>query len=164
MKKMVFILSFCMGWGVAAIAQQTDASPAENNQKKLDQLESYRIAYISKKLDLSPQEAEKFWPVYNNYQDEIEQLIAERKNSKQKLEKLTDDQVQQNANDEIKFEERLLDVRKKYMNEFRRVLPQRKAAMVFHAEREMRGQLIRELQARRNLQIQQQQQRHRGRF
>ena len=32
-----------------------------------NRLEALKIAYITKKMDLSPEEAQKFWPIYNQY-------------------------------------------------------------------------------------------------
>ena len=34
----------------------------------LERLNNYKIGFFTKKLDLSSSEAEKFWPVYNEYQ------------------------------------------------------------------------------------------------
>ena len=33
--------------------------------------EALKIAYITNRLNLSPEEAQKFWPIYNNYSVEL---------------------------------------------------------------------------------------------
>ena len=44
-----------------------------------DRLESLRIAYITKQLQLTPQEAEKFWPVYNSYDGEMKKMVRDHR-------------------------------------------------------------------------------------
>jgi hypothetical protein len=58
------------------------------------------IAYITRELDLTPELAQKFWPVYNAYEKEIR---AARK---------------QYASDELVLEENLLTIRKNYKTKF----------------------------------------------
>lgn len=40
-------------------------------EDKYAQIKAMKTAYITEKLDLSPTEAEKFWPVYNSYRKEL---------------------------------------------------------------------------------------------
>jgi len=44
--------------------------PARKEQ--WEKIESFRIAYFTEKLDLSPAEAETFWPLYNEYRKTME--------------------------------------------------------------------------------------------
>lgn len=102
--------------------------------------ETIRKAYITRELNLSPKEAEGFWPLYNNYTKEIKQAR------------------QQYANDEVAFEEKVVEIRKKYKSNFQKVLgndPQR-ANKLFTADKAYRDKLRQELvhrqQAKRGLQ------------
>jgi hypothetical protein len=55
---------------------------------EMERLESAKIGFLTQKLDLSPREAEKFWPVYNQYQKELKALakeLNERQNNKSLL-------------------------------------------------------------------------------
>jgi hypothetical protein len=40
-------------------------------QSGRDKIEALRVAFISKKLDLGASESQKFWPVYNEYNDKV---------------------------------------------------------------------------------------------
>jgi len=103
------------------------------------QIEAVKVEYFTRKLQLSPAEAERFWPVYHNYQRELQQQHKER-------------QAQRKAGgpvDELKFETRILEIRKRYRKEFSEVLPAEKVNLLFQAEREFREQLIKELRSRR---------------
>jgi len=84
-------------------------------------LEAIKIAYITKELNLTPGEAQRFWPEYNSYSNEV------------KLARTT------NPNDEIAFEEALVSIRKKYKPEFKSILVlEARVNRVFIIEREYR--------------------------
>ena len=73
MKKLLFLaISIC---SLSAFAQQG------RMQEKLEKVNNLKIAYLTKELELSSSQAEKFWPVYNNYEKE---LMQTRKSFKQK--------------------------------------------------------------------------------
>ena len=96
-------------------------------------LEAIKIAYITRQLNLSPQEAQRFWPVYNNYSNEVK--------------------IARNAhpNDEIAFEEALVTIRKQYKPAFKAILVmEERVNKVFTIEVEYRNMLRNELKQRQN--------------
>src|SRR4051812_44073751 len=62
-------------------------SPDFFAQKDRDRIEALRVAFISKRVELTPAESEKFWPVYNEYNDKIKAI---RKNLRQSYRKSPD--------------------------------------------------------------------------
>jgi hypothetical protein len=103
------------------------------NQRKGGALEAMKIAFITKRLDLSPEEAERFWPVYNKYAVEVRQVyIAYRDNQ-----------------NEIELQESLLAVRKKYNPDFTRALSSpARANQFFRAENDFGAFVQKEMQRR----------------
>lgn len=77
---------------------------SQQNDADGDRVESIKVAYITKELNLTPDEAKNFWPVYNNYVDEIKQARN------------------QYPDDEVRFEQQVVEIRKKYQGNFQRVL------------------------------------------
>lgn len=73
----------------------------EGYSKKIDSLQ---IEFFTKELVLTTDESEEFWQVYNNYKNEI---ISVRK---------------ENEKDPIALDEKILNVRKKYKGDFKRIL------------------------------------------
>lgn len=101
-------------------------------ENRKNNIEAIQIAYLTKELSLSSEEAQKFWPVYNEYRDE---LLAVRKEAR---------------NDEVLFEEKVLNIRKKYKADFKRVLgTDQRVNQVFVAEKSFRDLLRKELMNRR---------------
>lgn len=110
-----------------------------------DKIRAAEIAYLAQKLDLTPDEAQKFWPVYNQYTKEVEILIAERNNRNTTAKTSNADPK---PDPELKYEQRMLDIKNHYDKEFQKVLPANKAGSVFRSEREFRKVLIQQLKER----------------
>jgi hypothetical protein len=96
-----------------------------------EKIQSLKIAFITQKLQLTPSEAEKFWPIYNEYDNEVHGL-----------------QLDNNDPNPLGKEEKLLNIRKKYLSSFEKILGPDKTNRLFNAERDFRGILIRRLQNR----------------
>lgn len=102
-------------------------------QRKQGSVEAIKIAYYTKKLNLTPEEAQKFWPIYNMYFAEVRQIR------------------QQNPDlDEVGLEEKILNVRKKYKSQFAQALPDDKVNQFFRVEKEFNMYLRQELQERKD--------------
>lgn len=96
-----------------------------------DRVEAVRMAYITKELQLTPAEAQRFWPVYNGYMNEI---------------KGASDNF---PNDEIKRDETIVNIRKKYKPEFKKILnSDDRVNKVYVVDRNYRELLRKELQKR----------------
>lgn len=79
-------------------------------------------------MELTPEESEKLWPVYNNYKNEIKSI---RK----------DDQ-----SDQIALEEKVLNIRKKYKDDFKTILgTDERVNKLFVAEKNFMEMLRKEL-------------------
>ena len=141
MKKIGIILGIICWLGLAVVAQNLE-NP--NQPPNGNQLESLKIAYITKRLNLSPEEAQRFWPVYNQYAFEIKTVRRDAK---------------LNNSPDLEVDERILNVRKKYSIEFSRALSPQKADLFFRSEKEFGAFVTKELIQRRNNMRQQQQRR-----
>ena len=106
-----------------------------------NRLEALKIAYITNKLNLSPEEAQKFWPIYNSYALEL---------------KLTRMKAMDNRSSELELDESLLNIRKKYSILFSQVLPPQKVDTFFKSEKEFGHFVQKEMELR---QLKQQQKR-----
>lgn len=117
---------------------------AQNNPEKVQRIEALKAAFITKKLDLKPEEAKNFWPVYNNYQDEMTTLVKQKRKNRTEGK----DKPQEALNADVEYESKIVDVKKRYQKEFSKVLPAQKVLDLYNAEREFREELIRELRER----------------
>ncbi len=104
---------------------------AQQQQSKQERLQALKVAFITKELKLTTEEAQQFWPVYNQYFDEIKQARKEH------------------PDDEIAFEEKVVGIRKKYKEEFKRVLKDDvRVNRIYTVDKSYRELLRKELQNR----------------
>ena len=121
MKKIIFLILLNAGLAIPALAQ--------NNQRDLDKLQSYKVAFLSRKLNLTTEEAQKFWPIYNKYEAELRDARIEGRGNKK----------------EIEMEEKILNIRKKYNGEFEKAIPSEKVNQLFKSEREFNNLIQKEI-------------------
>ena len=98
-----------------------------------EKVEALKIAFLTQKLQLTSAQAEKFWPVYNEYEAELQSVRKENK-----------------SGDMLDGEQKLLDTRKKYKDSFEKILGAQKVNTLYSAEKEFRTILIKRLKDKRN--------------
>lgn len=128
MKRFYLILLLFVSVCNAVMAQEEDKNDG-------GRLQAYKIAFLTKRLDLSPAEAQRFWPVYNKYQDEIRSIRME---------------YRKNKGSEIEMEEKILNIRKKYNSEFSKAVSPEKVNTFFRAEKEFGTIVKQEMMERRD--------------
>ena len=126
MKQLILILTLFFGSFSFATAQN------DNKESRTEKVQALKIAFITQKLELTSTEAQKFWPIYNRYETDLRQVII-------------DNRV---GGDAIDNEEKVLNVKKKYRTEFSNVIGPSKTTILFNAEREFRGVLMRQLKGK----------------
>lgn len=115
---------------------------SNSREERFKRIEAAKIGYITEHLRLSPQEAERFFPIYNQYRNEMRALYrAKRQRIKNDL--------QNKSINEIEFDAKIIACKKKYREAFKKVVSPAKASQFFVVEREFREQLFKELQERR---------------
>ena len=125
MKKIFLLVLLYAGIVTTAVAQE---------QRDAGRLQAYKIAFLTRKLSLTPEEAQKFWPIYNKYEGELRAARIEGRTTKK----------------EIETEEKILNIRKKYITEFTKAISEEKVNQLFKAEREFSTIVQKEFLERRN--------------
>ena len=96
----------------------SNISVAQSPAVKQATIQALKMAFMTKDLNLSTEEAQKFWPVYNSYIDDLKKIRKESKD------------------DVLAFEEKSLTVKKKFNIEFKKILStEERANKVFLADR-----------------------------
>ena len=95
-------------------------------------LETMKIGFITNRLALTPEEAQKFWPIYRLYSNEVRQAYA----------------VYHTDKNELELEEALLNIKKKYSVAFIQAIPPPKINDFFKAEKDFNVIVQREMQRR----------------
>ena len=121
-----------------------------------EKVRSLKIAYITQELELTSKEAEKFWPIYNEYEKKIKGLernerlkvrtiIKESKGYKN----LNDNQAEEILNRIYKIERQILDTKNEMDQELSKVISKKKILRLKHIEREFVRNLMNKLRSRK---------------
>ena len=106
--------------------------PRPMTKEQRERLESFRIQFITKKLDLTPAEAEKFWPVYNEQKEASHNLMQAKKE------------------DEIEFQEAMLVIRKKFKKDLMPILKtEERVNLALKVDRELLNKMRNEMMRRK---------------
>lgn len=134
-----------------AVQFSTAQPPSKPKQEKV---ESMKIAYLTQRLDLSPEEAQVFWPVYNKFSDELETIRKSHrgniKKAREDFDELSEKEIEKLVDSEIVFRQNELDVMKKYHPQFKQVLPIKKVAKLYRSEEDFKRKLLEMLQEKRD--------------
>lgn len=142
------------GWVAAqqptAPAQQPGAStPQESEQEDLTSdlaltrasIQLRRQAIVTSVMDLSPKEAEAFWPLYREYRlemakvgDRVSNLLVQYSNQ---YDNLTDAQAKSIMKEWLSVEKAKHGVKSKYVSRFEKILPARKVMRFFQADNKL---------------------------
>ena len=113
--------------------------------KKRERIEVQKIAFITKQLALTPEEAQKFWPVYNQFSDARKQLHEQHKENRKDIDNLSDSEIEQVIDNHIILDQKELDIKKKYHAEFKKVLSNKKIAKLYHSEDQFKRELLKRI-------------------
>src|SRR5687768_2333056 len=122
MKKLALIVLVCSM--TVALAQTSPpapaapgapAPPAAPPAPPMERMESMKIAFITNKLNLTPEEAKVFWPLYDKFEDEKKAL---RNDEPEPLDEMTDAEVNNFIKAFTERKQKELDLYKKYTPEF----------------------------------------------
>jgi Spy/CpxP family protein refolding chaperone len=138
----------------AALLFAASAAPAQTPEDRLEErredIQAMKVGFLTQRLDLTPEEAQAFWPVYNDYQEERDKIKSAmrsaRKAMRENPEDRSDAELAKMVDNEIAYKQQDLDLLKKYHSEFKRVLPIRKVAMLYGSEEEFKRELLKRLQ------------------
>lgn len=114
-----------------------------------ERIRSERVAFITERLALSSDEAQRFWPVYNQFTDQLEELKKQqrenRKTANDKLAVLTDKEVERLLQEELNSQQQMVDLQRRYQVELAKVIPVKKIAMLYKAEHDFKITLLRKM-------------------
>lgn len=159
MKKLIIILLTAL-FITPGIAQEEQIKDPKAQEK----IKAARIAFITERLGLTPDEAEKFWPVYREFsmkrQELKEQYEVKRKNPDPK--KTTEENEKETIAYGLQLRQKELDLEKEYSDKLLNVVPAQKVMALRRAEVDFRNLLIKQIQQRQAIQQQRQLQRDRN--
>lgn len=122
-----------------------------DNPKHRDRIKALKIAYITEHVNLSAEQAERFWPVYNRFESEMHNLHRGFMEKYRSDNPNTDRRTAHEYIDaNLDFQEQALELKKKYKDEFLKVISAQQVADLYRAERGFKEMLLKELRRRQD--------------
>jgi hypothetical protein len=118
------------------------------SQGKKEKIEALRVAFITQQLNITADESQKFWPVYNEYMDKVKASRKEYRSTSTVF--TTDKEAQDFLDAELLFKQRELNLYKEYYDKFKKILPLKKVALLRQAEEDFKKELLKQLQGKSN--------------
>lgn len=125
MKKILLLFGFITFATLLTEAQVT------GNERVGEKIKSLEIGYLTKQLQLTPDEAEKFWPVFNQYRKETREIMLDN-----------------SLTDRLEIDQKLLDIRKKYRKNFAAIIGNVRAQEVYDSEDRFKALVRKEMNRR----------------
>jgi lipase chaperone LimK len=152
------ILLFVLATAVAlpAAAQGKKAAgdqPADNMQVLRDKIKADKKVVVAANMGLTENEAKGFWPIYEDYQKELQKLNERTANvivayaKEYNADSLTDDKAKSLMTQYLDIQEAEVKLQRSFVPKLAKVLPQKKVARYLQIESKIRAIVKYELAA-----------------
>ncbi len=136
--RFAFVLCSLLLAGTVGLAQ---------NKPGLQRIQNAKIALITNRLNLTTEQSQQFWPVFNEFEarkmetrQAIRQLNAETSNLT-----ASDDKILADLREMMSLRQKEVDLDKEYMNRFLKVINVRQLAELYKTEQQFTRMLIEKL-------------------
>jgi hypothetical protein len=150
MKKLIFSIILGCFTFLLVNAQGKGGPTSEMFEK----VKAEKISFFTERLNLTPAEAQVFWPVYNEFERKRFDIQREKHDFErmpnEKYSILSDSEIEKMTNDYIESFEKEALLLKEYNSQFLKILPKKKVLLMYRTENEFREYLIRNFRGRRN--------------
>lgn len=153
-RSLILLLILCM---TALQLNAQSAGNTDQNTKQRDKKEmikAQKIAFISREINLTTTEAEKFWPIYNEFQAKKIAIAKPKREMEKTLkqispEQITDKQAEDLLELQLSTEQSMLDLKKEYIGKYKAVIGVKKTAQLFQSEKKFNDFLLKQLKESR---------------
>ena len=134
---------------IGVIAFSSTAQPPKENASKREKVEQLKIAYITKELNLTSEEAKAFWPLYNAMTTEISTERKKRRKLAQQLkanlETLSEEEIKTKTQEMLDSEIAESKLKKEHLEKIAGVVGYKKAVTLLALEQQFKKELLKRL-------------------
>ncbi len=145
MKRLFLLITLAIFTLPSAFAQEKKGGDHDDMFAKI---KAEKISYFTSKLDLSPTEAQAFWPIYNEYEkkrfDIMRQIHDFERMPDDKFASLSESEIEHQIEKYIQTFDQQAKLLREYNTQFRKILPIKKVLLLYRTENQFRAHLIRE--------------------
>ncbi len=118
-----------------------------------ERIKTLKVAYITEQLGLSSNEAQKFWPVYNNHHEKLDQLRKEEREQFEGVQKdmsvVSDKDADAMVSKFLELQSKKNTIEQKFVSDLRQVISAKKIILLFRAENNFKKRLLQQYRNKR---------------
>lgn len=127
---------------------------SQEMDEKIERIKALRVAYISDRLELTPEEAQKFWPLFNQFDDKQTELNREKRKLMFKLRpenaaNLSEKESAQLIDEDERLETEIQNNKRQLARNLQGVIPNQKILILRQIEIEFKQKLLKQIKERR---------------
>lgn len=137
---------------VISIPGFSQPGKGKGKKERIEEITSRRIAFITERVSLTPDEARVFWPLYNEYNQRRDDLMNEQhlfSGEKKNVVEMSRNEASQFAEREISRLEESAAIKREFHENLKQILSIEKIARLYEAERDFNRMIFREVRQRR---------------
>jgi hypothetical protein len=118
-------------------------------EKSEEKLKEEKVAFFNQKLDLTTQESEDFWPVYNEYWKRKNQIYDDKRTAmkycSKNIDRMTNEEIIKYADMYINFQKQESELLIEFNEKFKKVLPPKKVFLLYKTDYEFKTYLLQQI-------------------
>lgn len=146
------LLRIFLALAIGCSAVQAQEKPAAQNQnwsQQKQQFKADKVAYITTNMNFTVEEAQKFWPVYNKYDEIFDNIADERYHNYDpkrchNICELSPEVCTRMMENSFVLDQKELDARQKFYQELVKIFPPNKIMLYYHTEFQYRRKVMQE--------------------
>lgn len=152
MNKILLLLCFIFAFLANGLSAQPGGGPPKGRPDTVktasgsERVQALKVAFITNALNLTPTEAEKFWPIYNEYQDKRDvarnQLQADYKIIRNQADQLSAEELTRLGDEIIALKTKDVALVAEMHAHLKKILPPKKLAQLYVAEEDFKRRLV----------------------
>lgn len=147
MNKKYWLVLMLLGFFVLpGRGQIFDDEPMDSEARS--KIQAARVAYITQRLGLTPEESQRFWALHNEFEAERDKIRGKYKPARP-VESMSDQEADAFISRRFDMEAELLSLKRDYFQRFKKAVSPQKIALFNKADREFRLELLKRVQERR---------------
>ena len=123
----------------------------DQNREMQEKIKAARIAMITERLNLTPEQAQKFWPIYNEFSAKRREVRKELNQAIRSIdrENATEEEMKDLVDLRLKVKQQELDLEKQYSSRLLNVISTEQLVRLSQAESDFRQKVLKTIQERR---------------
>lgn len=143
MKRCTLFLFFSFMLMLGSVAANAQDSRTEN-------VEAAKIAFLTDKMELTAEQAQRFWPLYNEYEQKRRTLIkGYRSGYRQDVDALSEQEAKARIDNMFLTKEKELELEREYANKYLKVISNKQLIKLYRGERDFTKMLLKRLDEKR---------------